>query len=277
MTLREIRSVTESLPETAPLPVLFIGHGNPMNALYDNPFTRSLVSLGHSLQALKPAAILVVSAHWLTRGTRVCMTSTPKTIHDFGGFPDELYQIQYPAPGAPLYAQAARELLTSVAATGDEEWGLDHGAWTVLRHMMPEARVPVFQVSIDYDAPPEHHFRLGAELKSLRRKGVLVIGSGNIVHNLRRVSFEENAKPYDWAVEFDAMVKAKLGAGAYQDLVNYPSLGSAAQLSIPTNDHYLPMLYALGMAEPGEHLAFTYEEIQNASVSMRCFQIGAAT
>jgi 4,5-DOPA dioxygenase extradiol len=274
MDLREMDRATASLAETPRLPALFIGHGNPMNALYDNPFTRSLASLGGSLRALKPAAILVVSAHWLTRGTRVSMTATPETIHDFGGFPEELFNVQYPAPGAPLEAQAARELLGSVHATGDDEWGLDHGAWSVLRHMVPAANIPVFQVSIDYYAPPEAHFRIGADLRRLRRKGVLVIGSGNIVHNLRRASFDEAVKPFDWALEFDAIVKSKLESGSYGELVNYPSLGTAASLAVPTNDHYLPMLYALGLAEPGEQLAFTYEEIQNASISMRCFQLG---
>jgi len=277
MNLRAMGRITDSLAETPRLPVLFLGHGNPMHAILDNPFTRNLAALGAGLRTLNPAAVLVVSAHWLTRGTRVSMTASPETIHDFGGFPDELFQVQYPAPGAPRQAQAARELLSGVGAAGDEERGLDHGAWTVLRHLVPEANLPVFQVSIDFDAPPEHHFRLAADLKQLRRKGVLIIGSGNIVHNLRRASFDETSKPFDWAIEFDARVKSKLEAGSYAELVNYRSLGTTAELAVPTNDHYLPMLYSLGLAEPGEELAFTYEEIQNASISMRCFQLGGGT
>jgi 4,5-DOPA dioxygenase extradiol len=274
MELNELKKITDNFKITGKMPTLFIGHGNPMNALYDNPFTRNLKSLGESLKEIKPNAILVVSAHWLTNGTAVAVTPKPQTIHDFGGFPEELFKQQYPAPGAQDLALETKQLITSTVVQEDQRWGLDHGAWTVLTHMFPEANIPVFELSIDYTKPPEYHYNLATELKSLRKKGVLIIGSGNLVHNLYKVNLSDHAKPFDWAVEFDEVVKAKLISKQYDDLMNYRSIGASALLSIPTNDHYLPVFYTLGVTDKDEELKFTYEEIQNASISMRCFQIG---
>ena len=273
MKLNEFKNITDNFEGTSKMPALFIGHGNPMNALLDNPFTRNLNALGKSF-AEKPKAILVVSAHWLTKGTHVLVSSKPKTIHDFGGFPQALFDVQYPSPGAPELAKETKKLISSVNVVGDDNWGLDHGAWTVLKHMFPEADIPVFQLSIDYYKAPEYHFKLAEELQALRKKGVLIIGSGNIVHNLYNIDFDTNAKPFDWAVEFDGIVKSKLEHRQYTDLMNYTGLGKSAALAVPTNDHYLPMFYTLGLADKEEELKFTYEEIQNGSISMRCFQVG---
>ena len=273
MNLNELKNITDGYSNTRQLPVLFVGHGSPMNAIADNAFTRSLGKWGNTFEE-KPRAILVISAHWLTHGSHVMVSPKPRTIHDFGGFPQALYQIEYPADGSPEYASETRRLVTSTNVTDDDTWGLDHGAWTILRHMFPKADIPVYQLSIDYAKPPVYHYNLARELKGLRQKGVLVIGSGNIVHNLYQIDFDEHAKPYDWATEFDQTVKKQLQDKDYDHLINYTLSGKAAQLSVPTNDHYLPMLYSLGLTEKSESLTFTFEEIQNASISMRCFQVG---
>jgi 4,5-DOPA dioxygenase extradiol len=273
MKLNELKNITKGFGNSELMPVLFIGHGNPMNALADNAFTKSLVATGLSMKE-KPKAILVVSAHWLTKGSHVMVSENPKTIHDFGGFPEELFNVQYPAPGSPELARETKRLITSTTVEEDDAWGIDHGAWTVLRHMFPKADIPVFQLSIDYTKAPEYHYQLAKELKSLRNKGVLIIGSGNIVHNLYQINFSDNAKPFDWAIEFDTLVKTQLVKRDYTDLMNYQKLGKSAQLSIPTNEHYLPMFYSLGLTDKNEKLQFTFEEIQNGSISMRCFQIG---
>lgn len=273
MQLQQLHRLTSDYKGTSAMPVMFIGHGNPMNGIQDNAFTRALGNMSATLPHT-PSAILVISAHWLTRGTHVLVAAQPKTIHDFGGFPDALYQVQYPAPGAPELARETASLITTATVGEDQDWGLDHGAWTILRHMYPKADIPVFQLSIDYHQPPAWHYQLATQLKALRNKGVLIIGSGNIVHNLYQIVFAENARPFDWAIEFDELVKQKLEQRTFDELVNYGSLGSAAALSVPTNDHYLPMLYTLGMIAPEDALRFTYEEIQNGSISMRCFQAG---
>lgn len=256
------------------LPVVFIGHGSPMNSIRNNGFTKSLSLLGKSLKELTPSAILVISAHWLTKGTYVNTTPFPETIHDFAGFPEELYQIHYPVPGATEAAHICQQQIQSTIVLEDKTRGLDHGAWSILRHLFPEADIPVFQMSIDYQAPARYHFDLAQEIKSLRSSGFLIIGSGNIVHNLYRVNFSNDALPYDWAIEFDEMVKSKILNRDFDDLIDYQKTGNSATLSVPTNDHYLPMIYCLGLAEKKEVIKFTWEEIQHASISMRCFQIG---
>jgi 4,5-DOPA dioxygenase extradiol len=271
MNLNDLQNITNEFKTTEQLPVMFIGHGSPMNAIADNAFTKSLSRTGNNLP-FKPTAILVISAHWLTRGTHVLTSAKPRIIYDFGGFPEELYKVQYPSPGAPQFANEAKQLLAQTSVVDDNQWGFDHGAWTVLKHMFPEANIPVFELSIDATKPPEYHFELAKQLKALRNKGVLIIGSGNIVHNLYQVSFDNNAKPYDWAIEFDEKVKSLLMKRDFDALINYKTLGQSAQLSIPTNDHYLPMLYSLGLTDNNDELQFTFEEIQNASISMRCFQ-----
>jgi 4,5-DOPA dioxygenase extradiol len=274
MQLQDLHQTTSGFKSTRRYPAWFIGHGNPMNVLLDNAFTKSLAAMGKSLHE-KPHAILVISAHWLSKsGTFVSVTSKPETIYDFYGFPDAMYKIKYPAPGAPDYAQEVKETITSVDVQEDHEWGLDHGAWTVLKHAFPHATIPVFQMSIDYSKPAAWHFKLASELQSLRNKGVLIIGSGNIVHNLRTADFHNiQANPYDWAKEFDDISKRKILSREFNDLVEYEKLGQSARMSIPTPDHYYPMIYGLGLVTDKDEVKFTYEEIQNASVSMRCFEI----
>lgn len=262
-------------PSASRAPVLFLGHGSPMNIVRNNSFTRSLRELGDRVE--KPAAALVVSAHWLTRDeTRVAVNPTPETIHDFGSFPRELYQKTYPAPGAPAQAAAAAEAIHSIRVHPDHEMGLDHGAWSVLLHMWPRADVPVFQLSIDFCKPPAWHFALGRELAALRERGILILASGNIVHNLSRLrTEEESTNLFDWAVEFDAWSRDRLAGGDHEALVRYADLGQTARLAVPTNDHYLPLLYACGALGRDEPVRFTHEGFQHGSISMRCFASGS--
>jgi 4,5-DOPA dioxygenase extradiol len=228
----------------------------------------------------KPKAVLVVSAHWLTDGTCVTCADKPKTIYDFYGFPDELYQLSYPSLGSPQNAQLTIQTVKSTAVScGD--WGLDHAAWAVLRHMYPRADVPVFEMSLDYSPynswnpkPIEYHYRLAGELAPLREKGILIIGSGNIVHNLGLIDFDIDAKPFDWAVRFDEKVKRLLIGGNHKHLVNYLGIGQEALYAVPTLDHYLPMVYAVALQKKGEPLRFIHDGFQHGSVSMRAFQIG---
>lgn len=257
-------------------PAMFIGHGSPMNIVRDNAFTRSLRDLGQKTG--KPSALLVVSAHWLTTGeTRVSTNPKPPTIHDFGGFPDELYRVTYDAPGDPAGARNTAAQVKSVQVHEDHEMGLDHGAWSILHHMWPKADIPVFQLSIDYGKPAQFHYDLGRQLAKLRDQGVLLLGSGNIVHNLRRLHGDENhAPPFDWAKEFDAWAKDRLEKNEHADLIAYDKQGAAARMAVPTNDHYLPMLYILGAMDPKEKVRFTHESFQHGSISMRCFESTSA-
>jgi 4,5-DOPA dioxygenase extradiol len=270
--LKTFGNAMSGQPSTERMPVLFIGHGNPMNALYDNPFTKSLNKLGKEIP--KPKAILVVSAHWLTRGTYVLNSPMPKTIYDFGGFPDELYKVKYDAPGAPELAKETKEYIHTTDVQLDTEWGLDHGAWTILKHLYPAADIPVFELSIDYNKPAQYHYELAGQLSKLRSKGVLIIGSGNIVHNLRRISWEDPTAKFDWSIEFDEKVKNYVNQHQHQELIAYEKMGSAAALAVPTNDHYLPMIYTIALQEKNEPIVHTYESIEMGSISMRCFKIG---
>ncbi len=273
MDLKNIHTLLNDLPATETLPTVFIGHGSPANVLAHNEFTQSLASLGTSLPV--PQAILVVSAHWITKGTFVSVSKKPETIYDFYGFPEEMYKITYPAPGASEWAKKIPSLVQHTKVEIDEKMGLDHGAWTVLRHMYPKANVPVFQLSIDMSKPMEYHYQIGRELRGLRKRGVLILGSGNIVHNLRLVDWRgEDVNAFDWAIEFDEFVKKNLNAGNHQPLLKYDQQGSSARQAVPTNDHYIPMIYILGLQEKNEDLQFTFEGFQYASVSMRCFKIG---
>jgi 4,5-DOPA dioxygenase extradiol len=260
------------------MPVLFIGHGSPMNIIFDNSYTRSLASLGRSLP--KPKAILVISAHWLTKATSVTCMEKPKTIHDFYGFPDELYSILYPSPGAPHEARLVAEMVKNVKIDCGE-WGLDHASWAVLKHIYPAADIPVFEMSLAYTynewhpKPLQYHYDLARELAGLRDRGVLIIGSGNIVHNLGMLDFENIDAPiFDWAGEFDEKVKKNLLNGNHDALVRYHELGRVSALAVPTLDHYLPMIYAVALQGKKEPLTFTHEGFQYGSVSMRCFKIG---
>jgi len=262
------------------MPVLFIGHGSPMNIIADNDFTRSLVKLGKDLP--KPGAILVVSAHWLTEGTFVTCEEKPKTIHDFSGFPEELYRINYPSPGSPVDARLITETVKKPAVKCSTEWGLDHASWMILKHIYPKADIPVIEMSLDY--PPyderdlktlQYYYDLAKQLNFLRDRNILIIGSGNIVHNLNAADFEyTNAKPYDWAVEFDEQVKRNLLDRNHKALLDFQNLTPAKVLSVPTFDHYLPMVFAVALQGKDDALTFTHEGFQNASVSMRCFKIG---
>jgi 4,5-DOPA dioxygenase extradiol len=236
------------------MPVLFVGHGSPMNAIATNPYTKTLNALGQRLP--RPRAVLVVSAHWMTEGTWVTEMAKPRTIHDFYGFPQALFDVQYPAPGSPEIAKFVRENIVDPKVNADTEmWGLDHGTWSVLRHLYPKADVPVLQLSLYMEQPPEYHEKLGRELGKLRDEGILILGSGNLVHNLRRIRWEPNAESYDWVIEYHET--------------------EAGRLSVPTLDHYYPLHYVLGAADERDELKFEYEEMQNGSISMRSFSLSA--
>ena len=248
------------------LPVYFFGHGNPMYAITNNIYRNKWLELSNLIE--KPKFILCISAHWYTRGTWVCNVAKPETIHDFGGFPKELYQVVYPANGFPEKAEEVSENVTSVKIQTTNEWGLDHGAWSVLMNIFPKADIPVFQLSIDYTKPPEFHYQLGKELAYLREKGCMVIASGNVVHNLRKALWDKEAKAYDWAIEFEDFVKSNIETVNFANLVNYISLGQTAQLAHPVNDHYLPLLYILGMVDKPSYVEFFNQGIDMGSMSM---------
>ncbi len=262
------------------MPVLFVGHGSPMNVISNNSYTKDITKAAKALP--RPEAILVISAHWLTPGnTLVGCMEKPKTIHDFYGFPREMYAIHYPSAGSPKYAQLATQTVKSAHVNCSSEWGLDHASWTVLKHMYPDADVPVFEMSLDYSPYNdwqrksfEYHSKLASELLPLREKGVLILGSGNIVHNLGMIDYEVDAAPFDWAVEFDRKVKENLLKGNYEALFDYVDLGEEASMAVPTLDHYLPMIYSIALQQEGEPLKFIHEGFQHGSVSMRAFQIG---
>ncbi|QDA61522.1 4,5-DOPA-extradiol-dioxygenase [Hymenobacter jejuensis] len=276
MKLNELTTAASSFKKSEKMPVLFVGHGSPMNALEDNPFTQKLNRIGTDIrQRQTPTAILVVSAHFLTKGTYVTASPKPETIHDFGGFPEALFREQYPAPGSPEYAREIMKMVPEVQDT--EEWGLDHGAWTILKHMFPEADIPVFELSLDYGRSPQYHFDLAQRLQFLRERGVLIIGSGNIVHNLRQSMpklMAQDATPYDWAVEFDEWVKTKINQRDFQSLIDFHKAGTMGALSVPTIDHYLPVLYTLGLADKNENITQAYEEVYYGGLSMRTFIAG---
>jgi 4,5-DOPA dioxygenase extradiol len=249
------------------MPVLFVGHGSPMNAIEDNAFGRAWAEVGQRLP--RPQAILCVSAHWETAGTQVTAMARPRTIHDFGGFPPQLYAQQYPAPGAPELAQLVQATIKDTRVDLDLRWGLDHGTWSVLLRMFPQADIPVVQLSLDRTQPPAYHYALGRALAPLRRRGVLIMGSGNIVHNLRAVCFEDEDGAYDWATEFDETLRRLITAGDHAAIIAYDRLGKSAGLSIPTNEHFLPLLYVLGAQEKGEAVRFFNDKITYCSLSMR--------
>lgn len=248
------------------MPVLFVGHGSPMIGVEDNPFTQTLKKLGQALP--RPKAVAVVSAHWVTPQTRVSTQANPQQIYDFGGFPQKLYEVKYPAPGAPKEAKA---MVQDLGFKADESWGLDHGAWTVLKHLYPQADIPTFQISLDREKNFEGHFELGKKLGALREKGVLLMGSGNLTHNLRDLDFNEDAAPFDWAVDFDAKAKRALDARDF-DAFTHPqdTWGERAfRKAHPTAEHYVPLLYALGASDEKDELSYPYEGIQHGSLSMR--------
>lgn len=250
-------------------PALFIGHGSPMNILSDNSFTRDMISLREKLP--EPSAILVISAHWLTRRTFVTSGDSPEQIFDFYGFPDDLYKVKYLSPGSSETAKVVAEITGKNIIYTDSDRGIDHAAWSVLKHIFPEHNIPVLELSLDIEKDPVYHFELGKKLAGLREKGILIIGSGNIIHNLSEIDFNETASPFEWATEFDLSIKAALENRNFSALVNYINFGNNAFRAIPFNDHYLPMLYILGMTAENENLFFVHESIQNGSISMRSF------
>lgn len=254
------------------MPAVFFGHGNPMNALHNNVWTSGWAALGAALP--RPKAVLCVSAHWYVPATAITAIARPRTIHDFGGFPRELYEVQYPAPGAPELAERVARLLAPLDVAMDRSWGLDHGAWSVLVHVFPEADVPVVQLSIDETRPARWHYELAGKLAPLRDEGVLIIGSGNMVHNLHTYSWGNSARePYDWAHRFETMARSALSAADFAPLVDYQSLGKDAMLSAPTPDHYLPLLYVLAQHRPGEPVSFPVEGFDGGSISMLAVRI----
>ncbi|WP_226998957.1 4,5-DOPA dioxygenase extradiol [Flavisolibacter tropicus] len=275
-TLAAFNQFTSELKEQETLmPVLFVGHGSPMNGIEDNEFSRTWKAMGKQIPT--PAAVLVISAHWLSQGTRITAMDFPQTIHDFGGFPKELYEVQYKAPGNPALAKETSLLLTSALVEMDHDWGLDHGAWTVVRHMYPEANIPVLQLSIDYTKGPQYHYDLAKELYSLRKKGVLIIGSGNMVHNLRMVAWDklnESEYGYDWALQINNKFKELIGNGHHDSLIRYESLGKEALLAIPTPEHYWPLLYTLGLKGGKDAISFFNDKAVGGSLTMTSVKIG---
>ena len=255
------------------MPAIFFGHGNPMNAIEQNDYTRKWNAIGARLP--RPRAILCVSAHWYIPGAAVTVSTAPKTIHDFGGFPRALYNVQYPAPGDPELARRVQQLLAPLPVALDERWGLDHGTWSVLCHVYPDANVPIVQLSIDETQPAAFHFDLGKRLAPLREEGVLIVGSGNLVHNLHTYAWGRHApEPYDWAVRFEERARQILLSGEYDSLVNYEKLGREAMLSVPTPDHYLPLLYVLGANTGRDQVVFPVEGVDGGSISMLAVEIG---
>ena len=249
------------------------GHGNPMNAVMNNNYTEGWRRMGK--QTPKPKAILSISAHWFVPDTGVTISTAPRTIHDFGGFPRELYQVQYPAPGDPELARRVKTLLEPLQVNLDNSWGLDHGTWSVLRHVYPAADVPVVQLSIDETQPSSFHFEIGRRLAPLRDEGILIVGSGNLVHNLHAYAWGRHVSdPYDWAIRFENEAKEMMLAGEYKPLINYETLGPEASLSIPTPDHYLPLLYVIATRQQGEVITFPIEGVDGGSISMLSVQIG---
>jgi 4,5-DOPA dioxygenase extradiol len=257
----------------AAMPALFFGHGNPMNALGQNDWTRAWRAIGVALP--RPRAVLAISAHWYVPETAVTAMEKPRTIHDFGGFPPELFAVRYPAPGDPALAERVTELLSPLPVRRDHDWGLDHGAWSVLCHVFPKADVPVVQLSIDEVQAPEFHYELGKLLAPLRDEDVLVVGSGNLVHNLHAYAWGRHpAGPFDWAVRFEREVRARIVSGQVGPLLEYEALGKDALLSIPTPEHYLPLLYVLALRRPDEPVTFPVEGVDGGSISMLSVRVG---
>ena len=277
-TLSAFNKFTSTLKEQDQLmPVLFIGHGSPMNGIEDNEFSQRWTKLAKEIPV--PAAVLVISAHWFTKGTLITAMDFPKTIHDFGGFPKALYDVQYPAPGNPTLAKETAALIHTANEVPDHDWGLDHGTWTIVRHMYPEAKIPVLQLSIDYTKGPQFHYDLAKELYSLRKKGVLIIGSGNMIHNLGMVAWDKINGPaygYDWALQLNEKFKQLILSSDYNPLINYDSLGNEGKLAIPTREHYLPLLYTLGLKGATDNTTIFNDRAVAGSLTMTSVKLGAA-
>jgi len=275
-TLSAFKSFTDHLQQQEQLmPVLFVGHGSPMNGIEDTEFSRRWTKMATEIPV--PKAVLVISAHWFTSGTKITAMDFPKTIHDFGGFPKELFAVQYPAPGNPALAKETVGLIHSANVELDHDWGLDHGTWTIIRHMYPDANIPVLQLSIDYTKGAQYHYDLAKEMYSLRKKGVLIIGSGNMVHNLGMVAWDKlNDKEYayDWAANMNNKFKEFIQNGNHNPLINYSGLGKEALLAIPTPEHYLPLMYTLGLNGPKDSISFFNDKAVGGSLTMTSVKLG---
>lgn len=272
--LNDLHTVSRSFSTTDKMPVLFLGHGSPMNAIEENQFVAGFRDLAKSLP--QPNAILCISAHWYTKGTKVTAMEMPKTIHDFGGFPQELFEVQYPVKGSPELALETKELLLPTEVELDDTWGLDHGAWSVIKHLYPDANVPVIQLSIDYSKPPEYHFELAKQLHQLRYKGILIVGSGNIVHNLRLVdypNFDKDNYGYDWAIEAREVVNNYLLDANFKPLLEYEKQNKALRIAIPTPEHFLPLIYTLGLKDKKDELYLFNDKLVAGSLSMTSVKI----
>lgn len=275
-TLSAFKNFTSGLPEQEQLiPVLFVGHGSPMNGILDNEFSQKWTQIAKEIPA--PKAVLVISAHWFTKGTKITAMDFPQTIHDFGGFPKELFDIQYPAPGNFILAKETAELIHSTNVELDHDWGLDHGTWTIVRFMYPQANIPVLQLSIDYTKGAQFHYDLAKELYALRKKGVLIIGSGNMVHNLGMVAWDklnEQEYGFDWALNINNKFKSLIADGNHAPLINYSELGKDALLAIPTPEHYLPLLYTLGLKGNNDAVSFFNDKAVAGSLTMTSVKLG---
>jgi 4,5-DOPA dioxygenase extradiol len=275
MELNELNKMTASFDSTKQMPVLFIGHGSPMNAIEDNEFSKGWKEVGKTLPG--PIAILCISAHWETRGTFITAMEKPITIHDFGGFPRELFEVSYPAPGSPQLAMETKSMITKTEVGLDEKWGLDHGAWSVIKHLYPKADVPVIEMSLDYMQAPQFHYELAKELAALRKKGVLIIGSGNMVHNLAMIAWDKINEPeygYDWAFEANEKMKKFILSNDHHSLINYKSQGKAFDLAIPSPDHFLPLLYVMALKEGTEEISLFNDKVIMGSLAMTSLKIG---
>lgn len=275
LKLDSLHQFTKNFKATDRMPALFVGHGNPMNAIEDNIFTRGFESIAKELP--RPNAILCISAHWETRGTFVTAMKQPETIHDFGGFPSRLYEVQYPAPGSPELALAIQQGITSTSVNLTNEWGLDHGCWTVAKFLFPKADIPVIEMSIDYSKPAAFHYQLGKELSALRRKGVIIIGSGNSIHNLRMVDWSNMDtvdSGYDWAIGVNERIRQFITEGDHQSLVNFDKLGKEFKLAIPTPEHFIPLLYTLALQEKDEAPHIFNDHLVAGSLNMMSVKLG---
>ena len=272
MKINALRKIVSEFGPTKLMPVLFLGHGSPMNAIELNEFSKGWRTVGKSLPV--PNAILCISAHWETKGTFVTAMEKPRTIHDFGGFPQELFDVQYPAPGSPELALETQRQLKMTEAGLDESWGLDHGAWSVIKHLYPEAGIPVIQLSLDYSKPPRYHYELAGELAALRQKGILIVGSGNMVHNLRTIDWRNPDSGFDWATEADTQMREWILEGNHQALIDYEKGGKAFRMSVPTPEHYLPLLYTLGLQGKNEEVSVFNAKTIMGSISMTSVKIG---
>ncbi|HEY9487721.1 MAG TPA: 4,5-DOPA dioxygenase extradiol [Chryseosolibacter sp.] len=274
MKLNALNKITAPLGNSDKMPVLFLGHGSPMNAIEENEFVAGFRKVAKEIP--RPSAILVVSAHWQTRGTLVTAMEKPETIHDFGGFPEELFAVQYPAPGSPELARETKSIITKTEVHLDDKWGLDHGSWSVVKHLYPDATIPVIQLSLDYYQTPQYHYELARELAALREKGVLIIGSGNMVHNLRMVAWDKlNTVDFgfDWAIEASAKMKKHILSGDHRQLIDFRSQGKEFDLAIPTPEHYLPLLYALALQEKNEKVTLFNDKPVAGALTMTSLKI----